>query len=54
MNTWKEGGREWEERGQMGKEGKSKRGQESEEGASSPFYSVRHTWQLPGNSGGGA
>jgi len=43
----------WGKKGQGGKRVRT-REQESEEGASSPFYGVRHTWLLPGNCGGGA
>lgn len=43
MNMWKEGGGEWGEKGQRGKRVRAKeQEQESEEGASSPFYSIRH------------
>lgn len=53
MSTWREGGRGMGREGTKGEEGKSKREQkqESEEGASSSIYSVRHSWLLPGNCG---
>jgi len=37
--------------GQRGKRVRA-REQQNEEGAISPFYSVMHTWLLPGNWGG--
>jgi len=43
--------REWGEKGQRGKGGREQREQEREEGGISPFYSVRHSWLLPGNCG---
>jgi len=58
MSMWRGGGREMGREGTKGEESKSKMARESKrvrrEEASSPFYSVRHTWLLPGNCGGGA
>lgn len=60
MNMWRERGRRMGRERTKGEEGESKREQEearereSEEGTSSPLCSVRHTWRLPSNCGGGA
>ena len=53
MSMWRKGGRGMGREGTKGEEGKSKgeKEQESEEGASSLFYSVRHTWLFPANCG---
>jgi len=52
-----EGNGERRDKGEEGKRGRLRARERArkanEEGSSSPFYSARHTWLLPGNCGGG-